>query len=145
MAIRNSSAPQPWVAGIESADDTALSTDIRFHVFNNSDTAVSMLIWNTPFEPELSADIFTVTYNGVPMPYLGRMVKRSTPGDKDYLVIAARERMEALVDMARYYQMSEPGKYRVQLTPSVIDGQSRLNEQTPVQLDTSILTLTVEP
>ncbi len=143
--MQNSTDQQLLVAGIELADDTTVSTDIKFHVLNTSDAAVRMLIWNTPLEPELSADIFTVTFNGVPMPYQGRMVKRSTPGKKDYLEVPAHERMEALVDMAVYYEMSEPGEYQVRLTPSIIDGQSRLNEHTPVQLDTTTLTIQVEP
>ena len=145
MAIRNASGPQLMVAGIELADDTALSTDIRFYVLNTSDAAVNMLIWNTPLEPELSADIFTVTLDGAPMAYQGRMMKRSTAAEEDYLEIPAQERMEALVDMARYYEMSEPGEYQVRLTPSTIDGQSRLNEQTPVQLDTTTLMIQVDP
>ena len=145
MLIQNASGPQLLVAGIELTDDTVVPTDIRFHVLNTSDAAVSMLIWNTPLEQELSADIFTVTLNGVPMPYLGRMVKRSTPSEKDYLAVPAHESIEALVDMATYYEMSEPGEYQVRFTPSIIDGQSRLNEQTPVQIDTTTLTIKVDP
>ena len=138
MAIRNASGPQLMVAGIELADDTALSTDIRFYVLNTRDAAVNMLIWNTPLEPELSADIFTVTLDGAPMAYQGRMVKRSTATEKDYFEIPAHEGMEAVVDMAMYYEMSQPGEYQVRLTPSIIDGQIRFNEQTPVQQDSKL-------
>ena len=132
------------VAGIEVADHTGASSDITFHVLNASDAAVDMLIWNTPLERELSADVFTVTFNGMPMDYLGRMVKRSTPSEKDYLKIPAHKRVEALVDLAVYYEMSEPGEYEVSFTPSIVNGQNCLNEETPVQLDTTTLTIRVD-
>ena len=136
---------QVLVAGMEVADHTAVSSDITFHVLNTSDAAVDMLIWNTPLERELSADIFTVTFDGVPMAYQGRKVKRSTPSAKDYLRIPAHERVEALLDMAVYYEMSEPGEYQVRFTPPIIDGQSRMNEQTLVQLEATTLTIRVDP
>ena len=144
MSMQNASDQQVLVAGIEVADHSIASSDITFHVLNPGDAAVDMLIWNTPLEQELSADIFTVTLNGVPMDYLGRMVKRSTPGERDYLEIPAHERVETLVDLAVYYEMSEPGEYEVSFTPSIVDGQSRLNQLTPVQLDTTTLTIRVD-
>ncbi len=142
--MQNPSGQQVLVAGIALADHTAVSSDITFRLLNTSDAAVDMLVWNTPLEQELSADIFTVTFNGVPMAYQGRMVKRSTPGEKDYLAIPAHERVEALLDMAVYYEMSEPGEYQVRFTPPIIDGQSRMNEQTPVQLEATTLTIRID-
>lgn len=143
--MQNTSVQQALSAGIEAADDTALASDIRAYVLNTTDAAVDMLIWNTPLEPELSADIFTVTFEGAPMTYQGRMVKRSTPSATDYVSIPAHERVETVIDMADYYEMSEPGEYLVRLTPSMINGQHRFNEQTPVKLDVTTLTVRVEP
>lgn len=144
-AMQEASVKELLVAGVQVADDTTVSSEITFYVSNNSNVAVRMLIWNTPLESELSADVFTVTLDGMPVAYQGRMVKRSSPSDKDYLIIPAHERVESQVDMAVYYAMSEPGEYQVRFTPATIDGQARLNEQTPVQLDATTLTLRIDP
>lgn len=131
-------------AGIEAVDDQAVGSQLTFYVRNNSDSEVDLLIWNTPLERHLSADVFTVTLNGQPVDYQGRMVKRSSPSEKDFLSIPAHERVDVQIDIADYYAMSAPGEYAVNFTPTVIDGHARLNEQALIQLDTTSLVMQIE-
>ncbi|ASJ74434.1 hypothetical protein [Granulosicoccus antarcticus] len=132
------------VAGIEADDDKAVRSELTFYVRNNSDTEIDLLIWNTPLERNLSADVFTVTLDGEPVAYEGRMVKRSSPSEEDYLKIPAHERVDVQMNIADYYAMSAPGEYAVSFTPTTIDGHVHLNEQTLVQLETETLSIRIE-
>ena len=116
---------------------------ILFYVTNTSDDAVRLLRWNTPLEKELSADVFLVSLNGQAVDYQGRMVKRGAPGEQDYLDIPAGGRVEARVDIARYYDVAATGSYTISYKPYVVDGVVQLNQQTPVVMDPQELGFTV--
>lgn len=132
------------IAGVEAADKPSSGSELIFYVQNESDIEKSLLIWNTPLERELSADVFSVTFNGLPVAYEGRMVKRSSPSEEDYRMVPAHERIEVQLDMADFYAMSRPGEYAVRFTPPIIAGNAQLNQQTMIQLNTAVVTLRVE-
>lgn len=120
------------------------SSRLVFHVENRSDKPVSVLTWNTPLEKELSADVFEVSLNGQLMAYQGRKVKRGTPQAEDYIRIPTGGRIETVVDIARYYDMSQSGRYTVLYRPDEIGGVTRLNQQTPVSMEQRSLVLIID-
>lgn len=130
---------QALSVGIESG--TAMLA--AFYVVNNTNSDISMLIWNTPFEKMLSADIFTVTRGDKAMPYLGRKVKRGSPGNTDYLMVPAGEKLTAAMDIATYYGATEPGKYTMTLKLPEIEGVTKLNQETVVAIESATLDFTV--
>ncbi len=136
-AMNSGTDNQQLIAGIESVDSTADGSsllDVIFYVANQGDTDVDMLVWNTPFEKILSADVFKVEHNGEPVPYNGRKVKRGTPQADSFITVPAGERIETLLNMTTYYAMEQAGEYSVVFEPVVIGGVSQLNELTPVEL-----------
>lgn len=139
---------QSLQAGIElaTADSRSAADEqpqVVFHVSNSSEQPVKMLIWNTPLEKELSADVFEVVHNGKPVEYLGRMVKRGEPQESDFVEVPAGGRVEATIDIARYYDISEPGGYALSYKSHRIGDVMQLNQKTPVTMDTDLLTFTV--
>lgn len=146
--MKDAVSSQPLQAGISltAADGSSAAVEspmVVFHVSNVSDEAVNMLKWNTPLETELSADVFEVRRDGQPVEYLGRMVKRGTPAEGDFISIPPGGRVNVIIDLARYYDMSEPGHYSVSYKPDLIDGVVQLNQQTPVTMEAQTLILVV--
>lgn len=133
--------------GVRKPDvsESVSSTVLQFFVVNNTSKDVDILIWGTPFEKRLSADIFTVSKNGVAMPYLGRLVKRGKPSPQDYMKIDAGATLQTYIDIASYYDMSASGQYTVQLKLAKDNGGSRLNQETTVALDDNTVILSINP
>ncbi len=127
------------------ASESVSSSVIQFFVVNNTAKDADLLIWGTPFEKRLSADIFTVSKNGVAMPYLGRLVKRGKPGAQDYMQISAGNTLQTYIDIASYYDMSASGQYTVQLKLAKDNGGSRLNQETTVAIDDNTVILSINP
>ena len=85
---------------------------------NPTGEALALLLWNTPFEPTLSADAFAITRDGEPVPYRGRLVKRALPPPDDAVVrLAPGQRYRHAFDLARHYALDEPGTYSIELAP----------------------------
>lgn len=125
------------------ASASVSSSVVQFYVSNETSMDANVLIWGTPIEKRLSADVFTVTKNGVVMPYLGRMVKRGSPSAQDYMKLVSGDSLETLIDVANYYDMSATGKYTVQLNLPKVSGGSRLNQETTVALDDAAIIVSV--
>ena len=90
--------------------------ELRVAATNAGERGAALLLWNTPFEPTLSADAFEVTRDGEPVAYLGRLVKRATPPPEDAIVrLPPGETLERTLDLARHYALDEPGTYAVAL------------------------------
>jgi hypothetical protein len=94
---------------------------IRFVLANPSQAPVWVLKWNTPLEGWMGS-IFTVTGpDGAELPYTGPMVKRGDPGRDEYVQIPPGGEVDAVVDLANVYNLSKPGRYRVQVTGGLAD------------------------
>lgn len=130
---------QALSVGIEKGE-TQLVT---FYVVNNTTSNISMLIWNTPFEKTLSTDMFLVTHGVTKLPYLGRKVKRSNPGSGDYLLVPAGQKLKAAMDITKYYGLTESGEYSVTINLPLIDGSTRLNQETTVTVESGALSVLV--
>lgn len=133
-------SPQTLSIGIESTKALL----VTFYIVNNTASDINMLTWNTPFESMLSADIFLVTRGAQVMPYLGRKVKRSSPGANDYLIIPAGEKRVSTTDIAKYYGLTQPGEYTVTINLPTIDGAVQLNQETVVTVEVATLDVVVK-
>ena len=93
--------------------------DVRFIVTNNSPDPVHVLKWLTPLEP-FNSEVFLVTKNGKPIEYIGRLVKRGAPTEKDYITIQPNESVSNTLDISEAYAITEIGDYQIQLRTDVI-------------------------
>ena len=99
------SVAEPFLKGSENVV-------VTFTMTNTSDRPVRLLRWNTPFDG-IEGDLFEVARNGEPVPYLGRVYKRGTPGPDDYLFLAAGESRSTVVELSAFYAMRYTGEYQV--------------------------------
>jgi len=135
---------QALTVGIERAEKSVPdAAHVLFYIDNNTDEDIRMLIWGTPFEQQLSADILSVTHNGQTLPYLGRMIKRGTPLEADYINVPAGMRLDSPLDLSKSYGVANAGEYSVALKVVEIAGVSMINQETPVTLGNSELSLLV--
>ena len=72
-----------------------------------------MLTWRTPLQQQLTSDCLSVTRNGNKIPYDGIMMKRSTPGPDQFLLVAAGQTVSSTFDVSEGYGMSKTGMYSI--------------------------------
>ncbi len=85
---------------------------VTYSMTNVTDQAVRVLRWNTPFDG-VEGNLFEVARNGELVPYLGRVYKRGTPQDEDFMVLEAGETKSTEVELSAYYEMSFTGEYQL--------------------------------
>lgn len=94
--------------------------EIRFELTNRSQVPVWVLAWNTPLEG-WQGTLFSATRDGQELPYQGPMLKRGDPGREEYVEIPAGGHVEATVNLADVYEVSRPGRYRVEVVRDLLD------------------------
>ncbi|MFO1339731.1 MAG: hypothetical protein U1F53_16150 [Burkholderiaceae bacterium] len=87
---------------------------LRFSFSNPGPSPLQVLRWNTPFEGAWLAPFVELTRDGRPVSYQGPMVKRAEPGPDSYLRIEAHSAATAEIELAPAFDVSLPGRYRVQ-------------------------------
>jgi hypothetical protein len=87
---------------------------LHFAFTNRGPRALRLLTWNTPLEPGWFAPFVSVTRDGEPLEYRGAMMKRGAPAPDDYLEIGAHRTRRAEIDLALAFDLSRPGRYRVE-------------------------------
>lgn len=93
----------------------------KFILSNQSDTDYNVLTWLTPLEKQLFSPSITVSYNGQPKSFDGRVVLRREPGPADYIVVPARGSVSATVDLSEVYAFNQAGTYEVRLATYLQD------------------------
>lgn len=131
------------IEAVEPGELQRSATLLAFLVTNTTTKDQTFLTWNTPFENPLSADIFSVQLGSNALDYQGRLVKRGSPLPEHYQTIKAGESLNAIIDIANYYNMSAPGTYTVELDSSIIDGSRHLNHQAAMMFLPNTLVLNV--
>jgi peptidyl-Lys metalloendopeptidase len=88
--------------------------DVILHVTitNPNSYSIRILKWFTPLGG-VERSLFTVTRSGEPVPYMGRMIKRVAPTDKDYITLEAGESVTSDVNISDYYALSISDNYEV--------------------------------
>lgn len=116
-ASTDSTASLTTTVQILPATSDALT--MRFTARNTSSSTIDVLSRDLP-RARQSAAILTVTRDGVPVTYRGRMVKRAAPTAADYTRIAAGGTYAVTVDLADDYDLSQPGTYTVALAATQV-------------------------
>ncbi len=96
--------------------------EVRITARNVAKRAQNLLLWNTPFEATLSADLFDIRHEGQRLEYRGRMVKRLPPPPAEaYRRIPPGESIEVVLDLADVYALNEPGNYELRYADRLFD------------------------
>jgi peptidyl-Lys metalloendopeptidase len=85
---------------------------VRVGIANPTGSSIRMLKWFTPLDG-LERSLFTVSRNGEPVRYVGKMVKRAAPTEKDYVTLMAGESLTSTADLSANYDLSVSGVYTV--------------------------------
>lgn len=93
---------------------------LRFRLVNRTDGPLWVLRWNTPIEG-WRGTIFTVSFQGIDLPYQGPMLKRGDPGRQEYVEITPRDSLNVSLDLSEAYDVKQPGRYQVKVTGSLMD------------------------
>ncbi|HEX4954085.1 MAG TPA: M35 family metallo-endopeptidase [Thermoanaerobaculia bacterium] len=94
---------------------------VHFSLANLGTSPAHVLSWQTPVAG-VEANLFAVSLDGRPVPYLGRLVKRATPTAQDYLTIGPGESISARVELSALYDLTRAGEYAIQYRASLQDG-----------------------
>lgn len=86
---------------------------LRFSLANRSDQPLALLTWGTPFEGWWSPFV-ALHFGDQELPYQGPMAKRGEPGADEVLRILPGRSRRAEVDLAQAFDLSRPGRYRVE-------------------------------
>jgi hypothetical protein len=90
------------------------SVELEFTLTNDTTKKFEVLKWGTPFEGEFNENMFDVTKDGEPVPYLGRQFKRGAPQKEDFIELAPQSELTATLFLEKAYAIADPGLYTVQ-------------------------------
>ncbi|MER5466918.1 M35 family metallo-endopeptidase [Streptomyces sp. NPDC002668] len=117
----NATADRP--AGLTTTVQIGTATSdaltVRFTARNTSSSTVNVLSRDLP-QARQSGAILTVTLDGAPVPYRGKIVKYAAPTVADYTRIPAGGTYAATVNLADDYDLSRPGTYTVALASTQV-------------------------
>jgi len=98
---------------LQTTKQSELTSEVTVVMTNTTDKPLKVLSWQTPLEATLTANIFSVTQKGKPLPYTGISVKRGAPTDADYVLFQPGESRSVTVNLSQYYKMENIGEYAV--------------------------------
>ncbi len=105
---------------LEVNESDHVSISMKFTLKNESEDPVRVLKWGTPFEGDFTQDIFYITNNGNPVPYIGKLVKRLPPTEEDFIEIAGKSEASEIVYLEDGYKIYAAGVYTVQYIDSTL-------------------------
>ena len=91
---------------------------LSLRLSNPQSVPADFLIWGTPFEEMWTGPVVLVERDGVPLEYLGPIVKRGTPTAVEYRRIPVGGHVEAELPLHEVFDLATPGRYR--LTPRFV-------------------------
>ena len=114
-------------------------------ITNPTSHSLRLLRWFTPLDG-VERSLFTVTRNGEAVFYLGKMVKRAAPTDKDYLTLAAGESVTRDINLSEYYALSVSGSYEVKydVTSIQLYADTQVGKFNSGRLTSNVLHLYIE-
>jgi peptidyl-Lys metalloendopeptidase len=104
---------------VQTLPATGDALTMRFTARNTSSSTIDVLSRDLP-RARQSAAVLTVTRDGVPVPYRGKMVKYGAPTAADYTRIPAAGTYAVTMDLAADYDLSTPGTYTVALASTQV-------------------------
>lgn len=87
---------------------------------NDPSNAYYILKWHTPLEG-FRNNFLKVYCNGEELPYEGIMAKRGDPDPASYDLVLPGASVSGSVYLEEAYNLSKPGKYRIELNTSLMD------------------------
>ena len=123
---------------------------VYFLLENHTQQGFYLLKWYTPVEG-IAGDIFVVTRDGQPLPYLGPLASRADPTPESYIFVEPDKGVTAEVNIAEAYDFSQPGTYTIKfrsprishLVQSEAEMATTLDELGPVNIPSNEVTLEV--
>jgi peptidyl-Lys metalloendopeptidase len=112
------------VITLEAAQAKVARSDgvtVRVTVSNPGAASRRVLRWLLPVGTP-GDSLFEVTRDGVPVAYLGPLIKRRAPSADDYLTLAPGESRRFTVDLAQYYDFSVSARYLVAYDTGLLAG-----------------------
>lgn len=100
---------------------------------NTSRQRWRVLSWNTPLEGLLNRYL-KVSRDGVELGFEGPMLKRGAPSAEDYRLLRPGRSLKADVDLTAGYDLSQPGRYRLEWTGRLHDVAAS-GEKVPRELE----------
>ena len=100
------------ISAAKSSFGAVEKVNLKVVMSNPNDYPVKLLKWHTPVEG-VEAPLFTVTRDGKPVAYIGKLIKRPAPTEQDYISLMAGESVSSEVDLSAYYDLSQSGNYVV--------------------------------
>ncbi len=100
------------------SDENSKDGRVVLSITNNSKKDIEVLKWNTPLEKRLSADMFNVKLGQKDADYTGRLIKRGTATDNDYMLLESGVSEKITIDLSKYYSMKKKGNYSVEFDGS---------------------------
>lgn len=94
------------------------SLNLRFSLHNPTDETVWVLKWHLPSE-RMDAPMLQVAWEGEPLNYEGRLVKRAAPTAADYIQILPGGTHTAVFDPSSTFNMHQQGSYQIAY---IVDG-----------------------
>ncbi len=89
------------------------SLSVSVSIQNPTSKPMKILKWNTPLEGAFNADMFDVRRDGLPVKYIGKLVKRGQPTAADYVTLSPGDSLTVSLDMAKGYEIARKGAYTV--------------------------------
>ncbi len=110
------------------SEKSPVSVELEFTLKNDTANAYEVLTWGTPFEGEINDNMFDVTKDGQPLPYLGPQLKRGAPQKEDFVEISPQGELSATLLLEKAYAITGPGLYTVQYRKPYISVNSNQGE-----------------
>lgn len=102
---------------------TDLPVDLKVTITNISRDPVKILNYHTLVNG-IEGDVLSVSLDGSPVDYIGRMYKRAAPGDGDYLTLRPGESISGIASLWDNYDISVSGRYAIQYKTAILSQQS---------------------
>jgi hypothetical protein len=123
----NQNSGQGLTAKLEVSPTVKLNehVNLKFTVYNNSDSAQTFCKWHTPFEPLMSKYLDVISESGEDVQYKGAMAKRVMPPPaSSYITLAPKDSLSVTVNLMDGYAIEKPSTYSVRYNSEEISGLS---------------------
>jgi len=104
----------------QSEFDSGQNVPVTVIISNSTKHTVRVLKWFTPVD-DVEEPLFAVFKDGQRVGYTGSAFKRPDATGKDYISLKAGESITAVVDLSKFYDLSEAGSFDVYYDVSAIN------------------------